>query len=209
MASSWKSLVVRYSVALLLLAPYVEPDNVIWECLDLPTPDHFNWKKLANRVWLEVKTQFTGGSAMSHCFFRKFYPDQGKVSAGSIDSFGYVQRRDPNSGRFERDRFRYTSDKLQPDKSYYQVIDTDYSTWVLMYDCLDGHSSHFHLYTSTPMTVSKELRKKAAKAIAATGYRSLIPLFDTGCQKLVNLTPEAKKVIGDVLERLSIVVEVI
>ncbi|XP_054917059.1 uncharacterized protein [Dermacentor andersoni] len=174
---------VAIPALLLVLLVDVPPSSAHW--CKLKGLKKIDWEKFAGKEWYAAVGSFTHHE-YPICTSRLYYPKKGRVVEvlrhGRVGAKSWNQTT--SGGTLESDKIRFVKDNaLSPDGViYYQILDTDYTTWAVENSCNQFGSTLSLLLTKQMRQVPRTIMRKAWRAIRKAGYRhDGKQWFPTGC----------------------------
>ncbi|XP_075531311.1 uncharacterized protein LOC142564263 isoform X1 [Dermacentor variabilis] len=170
---------VATPVLLLFLLAWV-PSSECLRCRSLKGSIDVDWNKFDRTLWVQLKVD--KAHTVTQCIARRYRPDKGEVdlrAIGGVSGQTWNISKVYKGGVIDGDTIRF---KHGRDPHFYQILDTDYKTWVVEHKCSNIRGDAVSLMYHKPVyEIPSEIERRAEEVLKRSGLGSTINLSTTDC----------------------------
>nr|XP_037273775.1 uncharacterized protein LOC119165851 [Rhipicephalus microplus] len=167
------------SVLVLFLLAQVPVSNS-YKCRNLKSSIKVDWDKLGKKLWIQALVDKP--HKVTQCVSRSYRGKEGKLYLriiGGTDSQVWNMTKEYSNGVHNEDTIRFP--RIHP-PHFYQVLDTDYETYLVEHICNSYRADVVALMYHKPVKrIPEEVMKKASAAVLQSGLRDVYNMTTTDC----------------------------
>ncbi|KAL1417740.1 hypothetical protein MTO96_026519 [Rhipicephalus appendiculatus] len=175
------SALMRFATSVLLLFLLAElPTSKSSQCKKARSLIDVDWSKLDKKLWIQALVD--KAHTVKQCIARSYRGKEGKVrlravggSASNVWNISKVYR----DGVADKDTIRFPKSNRP---HFYQILDTDYETYVVEHNCNPFRGNVVSLMYHKPVNdIPDEVVKKTSAAVVKSGINRLFNMTTTDC----------------------------
>ncbi|XP_037581507.1 uncharacterized protein LOC119464562 [Dermacentor silvarum] len=166
-------------VLLLFLLAQV-PSSECLKCRKLKGLTNVDWNKFDKTLWVQLKVNKP--HTVTQCIARSYRPNKGQVhlrAIGGVHGQTWNISKVYDKGEVDGDTIRF---KHGRDPHFYQILDTDYKTWIIEHKCSNIRGDAVSLMYHKPVhAIPSEVLQKAVEVMRRSGLPADTTLSTTDC----------------------------